>query len=104
MYQALSEYVAQFEPTLSRSVEAEQAKTAKLLEKMEKKVKRAVRNRHPKAFAEIEALKNQVQPGRAVQERTLNFTTFGLEASALVALLHKHCSPLDPAHQWISLP
>lgn len=104
VYQALSAYVAQFEPTLSRSVEAEQAKTAKLLDKMEKKVKRAVRNRHPKAFAEIETLKNEVQPGRALQERTLNFSTFGLESDDLVALLHAHCFPLDPKHQWISLP
>ena len=103
VYQKLSDYVSQFEPTLARSVEAEQAKTSKLLEKMEKKVKRAVRNRHPKVFAEIESIKNQVQPGKSLQERTLNFSTFPLEAEKLVGLLHSNCHPLDPSHNWISL-
>ena len=104
LFDNLADYAAQFEPSLRRTVEGERVKHERRIKNLEKKIKRTLRSRNRKPFERIRELKAQVQPGDALQERILNFSAFELPYAGLIDLLYAHCQPLQPTHQWISLP
>lgn len=104
-YDNLAAYVDEIDPTLSRGVLAEQARSQKAQDKLGKKLKRAIKNRNPKPFGLLDELKNKIQPDNSRQERVLNFTLFAPEDhGSLVKLILSECSPESYSTPWIQLP
>ena len=84
------------DPTLGKTVRAEQAKQIKSLEILEAKVMRAEKQKHETALNQIRALKEKLFPGHGLQERYDNFIGFFLKyGPQFFDLLFEHLDPLD---------
>lgn len=92
---------SEISPTLARSGEALKTKTQRFLQNLEKKAQRVMRHRFPRPFAEIETLKQAIQPDGLVQERILSLASFPeYGPEKLIRLAWEHCQPLSLDHQY----
>ena len=104
-YSHLVETVEGIDKPLAGMAAGQAAKSNKLIDKLDQKIRKAMRNRHPGPYQRIREIKNAWQPDHKKQERVLNFTTFsGMDADALVSLILAHRPGHDYLEQWIKLP
>lgn len=104
-YAALADYLESIDPTLAISLRGEHTRVQKQVDKLEKKVRKALRNKNPKPYAALAALKAAVQPDRQSQQRVLNFTVFAQDdAQPLLDAIFAHCQPDAYTDAWIQLP
>ena len=104
-YDNLISYLEGIDPTLAISVRAEQAKSNKSLDRLDKKVRKAKRNQNPAPFQQIKDLKSAIAPENTQQQRSLNLTAFSsISPIELAQLCLDHCQPEEFTHQWITLP
>lgn len=103
-YENVAEALEVFDPTLGTSMRGEKARNVSSLENWQKKVKKALKNRYPKPFAKIEAIKQAVDPENMPQQRTLNLSAFDLEASEWGKCLLEIAEPENPTQKWTILP
>lgn len=104
-YDGMAQLLAEMDPTLAKSFAADQARARKRLDRMHGKIKKSVRNKHGKAFRDLEELKAEIQPTGQVQERILHFSAFDIPLSQLLELIYDHCQPFTRfERQWIQLP
>jgi uncharacterized protein YllA (UPF0747 family) len=103
-YEKLAKVLDKVDPTLGTSMRGERGRTAGNMENLEKKTKKQLRNRDPKPYLRIAALKNLLHPEQEKQERMLNFTAFPIEYPHLIEALLAQCNPEVPQEEWIQLP
>lgn len=109
-FDGLIAYLEGVDPTLAIHIRAQQAKTNKILKKLEKKVHKSLRNQNHQPYDEIEALKAAISPDRSQQQRVLNLTAFTdsdnyrIGAQRLAQLILDECIPETYQEQWITLP
>ncbi|MCB9235439.1 MAG: bacillithiol biosynthesis cysteine-adding enzyme BshC [Bacteroidia bacterium] len=99
-------FIEGIDSTLGRSVAGEAAGLENFLERMQKKVKKSIRNQFPGPFQQITALKNEIQPERTAQQRVLSLASFAgkYPPSKLIENIFGRIEPFNFAHQWITLP
>lgn len=102
----LTRYIeSEVSTTLSRSSDALRTKNNNYLENMRKKIHRIIRNENREPFAEIEALKLQIQPDGQVQERVWSLATVATMISPKEFLdkVYQTCDPICFEHQMLEL-
>jgi bacillithiol biosynthesis cysteine-adding enzyme BshC len=102
-YARLAGLLQDLDPTLAVSAQSESAKAEGHLENLLKKLKKSMRNRHPKQFTLLLRIKGLLFPEREIQERLLNITAFGPDYASLIDQILAHCDPEKPMNQWIPL-
>lgn len=103
-YADLADYLDGFDPTLGTSMRGERTRAAASLDNFGKKLRKAIRNKDPKPYARIAALKSMIAPEQEIQERLLNLTAFPTPYRVLVDEVLAHCQPFELQAQWIQLP
>ena len=103
-YSALAGYLDGIDPTLGTSLRGERGRVEGQLDNLIKKVRKALRNKNPKPYAALAALKGRVWPEQDLQERLLNLTAFPIPPKELVSCVMDHCEPEVFEAQWIQLP
>lgn len=103
-YAALADYLDGLDPTLGTSLRGERTRAEASLDNFGKKLRKALRNKAPKPYARIAALKSMIVPEQEIQERLLNLTAFSTPYAVLVDTVLAHCQPFEPQTTWIQLP
>ena len=104
VFDRLAAYTAHYSQTLPRSSLGQQAKTARFLHQLRKKLHRVIRHDQPAAFQRIASLKQAIQPDGASQERILGLASFpALAPNELVKRCYQACEPLDFAHHYLKV-
>lgn len=85
----------QVDAGLKSFIGAEEAKTLKSLDHIEKKMKKAEEKRHEIALSQLESLKEKLFPDGKLQERKDNFLNFYLNDPEFLNLLLQNLEPLD---------
>lgn len=86
----------EIDPTLIKSVQAEQAKQMNSLANIEAKLIRAEKNRHEIAINQIRSLKDKLFPNNGLQERYDNFMSIYLKhGPEFFQVLKEHLNPLE---------
>src|SRR5690606_12078867 len=86
---------ASLDAGLKSLIGAEEAKTLKSLEHIEKKMKKAEEKRHEIALNQLESLKEKLFPDGKLQERKDNFLNFYLNDPGFIDMLLQNLDPLD---------
>lgn len=95
LYERIEQKTAQVDQTLNRTAEAFETKSTDLLERLEKKIRRAEKRKHVDAMNQLENLKNLLFPGGGLQERKVNITQFLEQRPDLIEVLIAAFDPLD---------
>ena len=96
IFQNVREKAEEIEPTLVKTVLAEEAKQLKSLEILEGKLLRAEKQRHETAINQIRSLKERLFPGNGLQERYDNFIPFYLKyGREFFDTLKENLNPLE---------
>ena len=95
LFEKIELKTTQVDQTLNRTAEAFETKSVDLLERLEKKIRRAEKRKHAEAMSELEHLKNRLFPGGGLQERKVNITQFLEQRPDLIPLLVKAFDPLN---------
>jgi bacillithiol biosynthesis cysteine-adding enzyme BshC len=103
-YARLADYLDGQDPTLGTSLRGERARVQSSFENLGKKLRKALRNKDPKPYARIAALKSMIVPEQEIQERLLNLTAFPTPYPVILETVRAQCHPLDLTPQWIQLP
>ena len=102
-YGELAEMLGEIDPTRKISMLAEQKRRSRVMQKLEKKVKKSLRNKQPQPYRKIRELKNAIEPENASQQRVLNFTGINMEAFALIQRILDAAEPQNLDAKWITL-
>lgn len=98
----LSQMGANIDKTLGPSIAADAKKTEHLLEQIQQKLIRAVKQRHEQDLKQIDTLLNQLFPEGGLQERKDNFLNFySYKGPSFIEALVDHLLPLS--HQMVIL-
>ncbi len=96
IYQGILAKAKEIDPTLNKSVKAEQAKLMNSLTNIEMKLIRAEKQRHEIAINQIQSLKNKLFPNNGLQERYDNFMGIYLQHGVrFFELLKEQLNPLE---------
>jgi bacillithiol biosynthesis cysteine-adding enzyme BshC len=76
LFQKAQNEVAEIDPTLKASVEAEKQKIQNSFRILEEKIRRAEKKKHDTAISQIKKIKEKLFPGNMLQERHENFLSF----------------------------
>ncbi|TYZ13484.1 bacillithiol biosynthesis cysteine-adding enzyme BshC [Hymenobacter lutimineralis] len=71
-FQAIADLAQRLDPTLVRTVAAEQQKVTGIVAGLEKRLSKAAEAKHETAYSQLTALKDKLMPGGHLQERTDN--------------------------------
>jgi len=95
LYDAVATKAKKIDPTLAKTVLAEQSKQLKTLEQLEGRLVRAEKQKHDTAINQIRGLKEKLFPNNGLQERHDNFMGFYLSyGEAYFELLSEELNPL----------
>lgn len=100
-YGELAEMLGTIDETRKISMLAEQNRRSKVMEKLEKKVKKNLRNQNPKPYRQMRELKNAIEPENASQQRVLNFTGLDLDPFDLIENIIEAAEPENLNAKWI---
>jgi bacillithiol synthase len=103
-YSELADYLDGLDPTLGTSMRGERTRTAATFDNLSKKLRKALRNKDPKPYARIAAIKSLIAPEQEKQERLLNLTAFSTPYPVVLDQVAQRCRPLEFDMQWIQLP
>ncbi len=81
--------------SLTGYIGAEHAKAAKILENIEKRLKKSEERKHETALNQLSALKEKLFPGGGLQERHDNFLNFYINNPDFVSELAQNLEPFD---------
>ena len=95
LFEGISNKTDAVDKTLSRTTEAFETKTIDLLERLEKKIRRAEKRKYTDSMAQLEKLKSLLFPGGGLQERKENIIPFLEQRPDLISVLVKAFDPLD---------
>jgi uncharacterized protein YllA (UPF0747 family) len=95
LFERIEQKTSQIDSTLNRTAEAFETKSVDLLERLEKKIRRAEKRKHAEAMNQLENLKNLLFPGGGLQERKVNITQFLEQRPDLIEVLIAAFDPLD---------
>lgn len=95
IYEDIKNKADEIEASLKSFIGAEETKTLKSLEHIEKRLKKAVEKSHEVALHQLEALKEKLFPEGNLQERSDNFLNFYLNDPGFIDFLLKNLDPLD---------
>ena len=96
LYNAVAKKAEKIDPTLAKTVLAEQSKQLKTLEQLEGRLVRAEKQKHDTAIKQIRGLKEKLFPQNGLQERHDNFMGFYLSyGEEYFELLSKELNPLE---------
>jgi hypothetical protein len=88
--------------TLARSVTGMKVKSERRMQTIHKKAGKVIRSENPKVFEEIEALKLEIQPDGAVQERVLSLFSFpNIPPNELMPQIWEAVDPLNFRHHFL---
>lgn len=88
--------------TMEAAVMAEQQKTLKILEDLEKKLKKAEERKNETVLTQLLNLKEKLFPGGGLQERTDNFLSFYLNDPEFLTHLEKTFDPFNYSFYLLS--
>ncbi|GAB2773305.1 bacillithiol biosynthesis cysteine-adding enzyme BshC [Hymenobacter luteus] len=71
-FQAVADLAQRLDPTLVKTVAAEQQKMTGIVQGLEKRLSKAAEAKHETAYSQLTALKDKLMPGGHLQERTDN--------------------------------
>lgn len=95
VYSGLRTKAVRIDQSLDGYVGAEETKAIKNIEHIQRKLKKALESNNEVAMRQIEAVRESLFPGNALQERTLNFLTFYLEDPAFIRELLANFDAFD---------
>ncbi|MGR3811551.1 bacillithiol biosynthesis cysteine-adding enzyme BshC [Jiulongibacter sp. NS-SX5] len=95
LYDSLLQKAGTIDPTLQRTTEAFQTKSVNLLERLEKKLRRAEKRQHTDSMNQLAKAKELAFPGGGLQERKENIIPFLEKRSDLISVLIEAFDPLD---------
>jgi len=95
VFEEIQNKAASLDAGLKSLIGAEEAKTLKSLEHIEKKMKKAEEKRHEIALNQLESLKEKLFPDGKLQERKDNFLNFYLNDPGFIDMLLQNLDPLD---------
>lgn len=102
-YSSLGETLGEIDPTLREAMQAERTRRQKTMDRLEKKIRKSIRNKNPKVFKQIASIKNIVAPDNASQQRILNFLALGVDSDHLIAQIMEVANPENTDAKWIRL-
>jgi bacillithiol biosynthesis cysteine-adding enzyme BshC len=94
-YSQMSTQAREVDPTLVKHLEALATQAINRIEKAEKKLVRAEKQKHLDALGQIEKIKSAIFPGGTLQERKDNFLNFYQDNPAFIEELLKNFKPFD---------
>lgn len=95
-YEQLKQKTAVVDSTLSRHVEALKVKALHRLQELEKKLLRAEKRKYADQQRQIQTIKQQLFPGKSLQERKESFLSFyAKEGKAIIDVLYQHSLSLE---------
>lgn len=96
LFEQIKEKTVQVDPTLGKTVLAEQAKQIKSLEQLEGRLMKAAKQKHEVILNQIRNLKEKLFPGNGLQERHDNFLPFYLKYGRdFFRMLKEELDPLE---------
>jgi bacillithiol synthase len=95
VFARISQLATSIDPTLTKTVAAEQQKTHNALEVLEKKLVKANDSKYETYFNQLTNLKDKLFPGGNLQERTENFLTYYTNNPDLIPELVAALDPLE---------
>lgn len=93
IFEQIKEKALAVDKTLEGWVGAESAKASKVIENVEKRLKKAEENKHATTIRQLESLKDRLFPNGNLQERTDNFLNFYLNNPAFIGQLVRAFQP-----------
>ncbi|MEL7144941.1 MAG: bacillithiol biosynthesis cysteine-adding enzyme BshC [Bacteroidota bacterium] len=94
-FEKLKEKAAQIDGSLQGFIGAEQAKTLKSIDNIEKRLRKSEEQKHETALKQIEGIKEKLFPNGGLQERHDNFLNFYLNNPGFVQELLDSFDPFD---------
>ena len=95
VFETIKEKAVAFDKTLEGFVGAEQSKTLKGLDNIEKRIKKSEERNQEVAIQQIESVKNSLFPGGSLQERRDNFLNFYVNNPQLIEDLLNNFDPFN---------
>ena len=103
LFEAIKYKAQEIDPTLAKTVAAEQAKQLNILNQLEGRLMRAEKQKHEVALNQIRSLKEKLFPKNGLQERHDNFLAFYLQhGRGFFDTLLEHLNPLEEGFVVIS--
>lgn len=103
LFEAIKYKAQEIDPTLAKTVAAEQAKQLNILNQLEGRLMRAEKQKHEVALNQIRSLKEKLFPKNGLQERHDNFLAFYLQhGRGFFETLLEHLNPLEEGFVVIS--
>ncbi len=103
LFEAIKYKAQEIDPTLAKTVAAEQAKQLNILNQLEGRLMRAEKQKHEVALNQIRVLKEKLFPKNGLQERHDNFLAFYLQhGRGFFDTLLEHLDPLEEGFVVIS--
>jgi len=96
IFDAISETAKSIDPTLEMTVKGEGHKVAKILEGIESRLKRVLKQKEETNIQQIRTLKNKLFPNHCLQERTDSYLQFLVtDGPELTKTLISNLNPLE---------
>lgn len=96
IFKEISSIAIEVDPTLKKTVLAEQTRQLKAIEQIESRLVRAEKQKHEVALNQIKSIKEKLFPNRGLQERVDNFIPFFLKYGwEYFEILKLHLNPLE---------
>ncbi|MTI29221.1 bacillithiol biosynthesis BshC, partial [Cytophagales bacterium RKSG123] len=95
LYKSISEKACAVDKSLEGFIGAEATKAQKSLGTIEKRLKKAEERNQQTAIRQLEAIKDKLFPGGALQERTDNYLNFYINNPSFIEDLLKTFDPFD---------
>ncbi|GGG37837.1 bacillithiol biosynthesis cysteine-adding enzyme BshC [Hymenobacter glacieicola] len=93
-FQAVSDLAQRLDPTLVKTVAAEQQKVSGIVTGLEKRLSKAAEAKHETAYSQLTALKDKLMPGGHLQERTDNVLSILINNPQFIQQLLEAFDPL----------
>ena len=96
LFSSIKAKASKVDSTLEASIEAELQKQLKVLEQLEGRLQRAEKKKHETAINQIKSTREKLFPGKSLQERHENISSFYLRyGSGFIQSLKENLNPLD---------
>ena len=102
LYDKINKELTSIDPTLNQMVDAEKKKVEKSIEKIAKKGNRAILRKHTDLRNQVLSWYNDLHPGGAIQERTLNFLHFQIDDPSFLSMIAEQINPFDLRYHVIT--
>lgn len=103
-FRILNEITTKTDPSFAGAVKAQEVKQLKGLDKLEKRLLKAEKNKLKDTLSRITDLQNELFPNQGLQERQVNFSEFYLESGdILITKLVENLKPLEQTFNIINL-